>query len=99
MLNGRNFSRVETHAAAHVLKGDAMDKQGERSLAALIISAVAVTAALMVFGTGIAVGWKSSKESADRHWQQECIDRGVAEYDKATGRWQWTVEKKAEVSE
>lgn len=26
-------------------------------------------------------------------WQRDAISRGVAEYDKITGEWKWTVEK------
>lgn len=27
------------------------------------------------------------------HWQKECVERGVAEYDDLTGEWKWSVEK------
>lgn len=32
-------------------------------------------------------------------WKRQCIDRGVAEYDRVTGEWKWTVEIKEVVDE
>lgn len=29
-------------------------------------------------------------------WKQECIRRGVAQYNPQSGAWEWTVERKAE---
>jgi hypothetical protein len=37
--------------------------------------------AVAIFGLG--------EKFADKKWQKECIDRGVATHDQKTGEWKW----------
>jgi hypothetical protein len=57
----------------------------------VVLGVLLVTAFWTIVGaTVILPAWQ---DSADRLWQADAISRGVAEYDKITGEWKWTVEK------
>lgn len=49
----------------------------------------AVAIALVI---GFGLGFVLSALICGSSWERQCIQRGVAEYDKTTGSWQWTVQ-------
>ena len=59
----------------------------------LLFTCLGVILAAALMGTVVYVeAW----EEANKHWQTECVKRGVAEYNATTGKWQW---KESEVSD
>lgn len=49
---------------------------------------------LFVMGVIGRTAWTSGIERERLRWQKECVTRGVAEYDRTTSEWKWTVEPK-----
>ena len=55
----------------------------------LIACIVCLFLTLLVFGGGMAVGWKNGAEAEQEHFRREAVKQGHAEYDRQTGRWKW----------